>query len=800
MQRFRRLAACWIALAAPLAAQTAPGSPNGNVLARPVSFHIRNATLGDALTRLRHEEGIPLAWSADLLPTDRRVTLDFNGETLALALDVMLSGSNLGVAVARDGTVVIVPRTVEPGRGTTVVAGHEMTETAIEHARLASGVRQLDQIVVTGSAVAGAPEREMPTAMNVVGSQRLEESPYSRVADVMRTLLPGVVLWDRGPSGPPPQVTSVRGVSSFTTRALKTYVDGVELASPDLFTLVDGRSIERIEVIRGPQGAALYGPDAINGILQIITRKGTPGSRSAGLRGALTAGPYDRPDLPDAALYQDYSAALTGGTSAVGVDAGGSFVQSGSSGSIPWLQTWTAQVGSQAVLGPVVLSGSARMGEYQYGDERTTINGVTTDSLTTSTIEEQGFGLTALHSVSRSWQQTLTIGQHRVSGPREPNRPALLTPRLPLGATHEDATRTSLRYSSAWDLPVGSQEATISAGAEYSHRDVERLVRRSALNRDLTPLYQDAVKSTGVFGQLRGRVAEQLILTVGTRAEWNTSVGENEGAQWASSIGGSWTRPLGATTLRLRGAWGRGIKPPEPGMSRAMSIGTVVQLPNASLMAESQSGIELGAELFFGDGIYARATWYDQTAEDLIQQVQIPSQGVGRTYQFQNVGAIANQGVELEGGVRFDRVRVTGLLYVTSSKVQQLAPRYSGELKPGDDLLEVPSTVGSIAVRYHGGRWSAEVGGSWLGPWVGYDWIAVQQVIDGVAPPRGSLRNYWLDYPGVFRPYLAASMGIGSRLIAFARMENPANTGALIRDNISPPLGRTTVVGIELTP
>lgn len=798
MRHFRRLAACWMALAAPLAAQTAPGSPNGNILARPVSFSIRNATLGDALTRLRHEEDIPLAWSADLLPTDRRVSFHFTGETLALALDVMLSGSDLGVAVARDGTVVIVPKSPDPVRGGSIATAHQVTD--VERVRLATGVRQLDQIVVTGSAVAGMPEREMPTAMNVVGSQRLEESPYSRVADVMRTLLPGVVLWDRGPSGPPPQVTSVRGVSSFTTRALKTYVDGVELASPDLFTLVDGRSIERIEVIRGPQGAALYGPDAINGILQIVTRKGTPGSRDAHLRGALTAGPYDRPDLPDAALYQDYGAAVTGGTGAVGIDAGGSFIQSGSSGGIPWLRTWTAQVGSRALLGPVILSGSARMGGYQYGDERATVNGTTADVPVTQTLEERGFGLTALHSVTRAWQQTLTVGRHRVNGPREASRPALLTPRLPLGATHEDATRTSLRYSSAWELPVGPQEATLSAGAEYSHRDVERLVRRSTLTRDLTPLYQDAVKSTGVFGQLRGRLAEQLVLTVGTRAEWNSSVGENEGAQWASSVGASWTQPLGTTTLRLRGAWGRGIKPPEPGMSRAMAIGTVVQLPNPDLVAESQAGVELGGELFFGEGMYARATWYNQTAEDLIQQVQIAAQAPTRSYQFQNVGAIANRGVELEGGVRWNRVRVTGLLYFVSSEVVKLAPKYSGELKPGDQLLEVPSTVGSISVRYDGGRWSAEVGGSWLGPWVGYDWMAIQQVVDGQVPARGALRNYWLDYPGVFRPYLAGSMGIGARLIAFARMENPGNNGAFIRDNISPPLGRTTVFGIELTP
>lgn len=799
MLRSGRLAACLLALAAtaPLAAQSTPPL-QGTVLARPVSFAARNVTLGDALTRLRHEANLPLAWSADLLP-DRKVSVNFTGESLALALGVLLSGSGLDVAVARDGTVVIVPAAPADAVATgTPAPGYEWMD--VERVRLATGVRQLDQIVVTGSAVTGAPEWHQPTAMNVVGAERLEDSPYSRVSDVMRTLLPGVVLWDRGPSGPPPQVTSVRGVSSFSTRALKTYVDGVELASPDLFTLLDGRSIERIEVIRGPQGAALYGPDAINGILQIVTRKGTPGAERADLRATAAAGPYDRPDLAASNLYQDYSAAVTGGSRAVGMDVGGSFIQSGRSGGIPWLQTWTAQAGTRALLGPVVFEASGRTAKYEYTDELATSQ-ANTAAPVVHQLEETGFGLTALHAVSARWRQTLVVGQHQVSGPREANRPALLTPRLPLGATHEDASRSSVRYSSAVDLPVGAQEVMLSAGAEYSHRDVERLVRRpSVAARDLSPLYRDEVTSRGAFGQLRGRFADRLVLNVGTRAEWNTSVGENEGAQWASSAGLSWTQLLGTSTLRLRAAWGRGLKPPEPGMSRAMSVSTIVQLPNPDLSSETQSGWELGAELFLRNGLFARATWYDQTAEDLIQQVQIKVEGATRSFQWQNLGEIANTGVELEAGAAVGALTLSGVLYLTSSQVTKLTPRYTGDLKPGDDLLEVPSSVGSLAVRYDGGFWNAEVGGSWLGPWMGYDWAGIQSVVDGVAPARGPVRNYWLEYPGVFRPYLAGTVQVGRRLSAFARMENPGNTGAYIRDNISPPLGRTAIIGLELLP
>ena len=96
--------------------------------------------------------------------------------------------------------------------------------------------------------------------------------------DLLRSGIPGVVAWDLGISGPFAQIGSVRGSSSFTSNYLKTYVDGVELASPYLLFAVDPYSIERIEIIRGPQGSALYGSDAISGVVHVVTRRGSPSS------------------------------------------------------------------------------------------------------------------------------------------------------------------------------------------------------------------------------------------------------------------------------------------------------------------------------------------------------------------------------------------------------------------------------------------------------------------------------------------------------------------------------------------
>jgi outer membrane receptor protein involved in Fe transport len=277
-------------------------------------------------------------------------------------------------------------------------------------------------------------------------------------------------------------------------------------------------------------------------------------------------------------------------------------------------------------------------------------------------------------------------------------------------------------------------------------------------------------------------------------------VGDKEGAAWASTAGATWTHSVGRATLRLRGAWGRGLRPPEPGMSRAMATATVRQLPNSELASETQSGIEVGTEVYAGAAAYARATWYDQRATDLIQQVLLPSDGTIRNYQFQNVGGITNRGVELEAGAGWNRVTLSGFLYFTRSEVRRLARNYTGELKPGDELPEVPEHVGAVALQYAAGRVRATVGASWLGSWTGFDWVALRATELGQEPRRATLRDYWIDYPAVFRPYFAAEIGLGGAWAAFLRVDNPGKTASYLRDNLTPPLGRSTQLGLELRP
>lgn len=75
-----------------------------------------------------------------------------------------------------------------------------------------------------------------------------------------------------GNSGDDRNVTSIRGITTTSyDPAVATYIDGVNQFNLDTYiaNLID---VERIEVLRGPQGT-LYGRNAMGGVINIITRQ-----------------------------------------------------------------------------------------------------------------------------------------------------------------------------------------------------------------------------------------------------------------------------------------------------------------------------------------------------------------------------------------------------------------------------------------------------------------------------------------------------------------------------------------------
>ncbi|MCZ6726128.1 MAG: TonB-dependent receptor [Acidobacteria bacterium] len=125
-----------------------------------------------------------------------------------------------------------------------------------------------DEVLVTGVLTEESRHR-LPVSADVIGQEEIEERQATTVADLLRAV-PGLDVVRSGSAG---KVTSLftRGTESDHTLVLW---NGIELNNPFFggfdWGLLPTENIGRVEVIRGPF-SALYGSDALGGVVQVLT-------------------------------------------------------------------------------------------------------------------------------------------------------------------------------------------------------------------------------------------------------------------------------------------------------------------------------------------------------------------------------------------------------------------------------------------------------------------------------------------------------------------------------------------------
>ena len=135
--------------------------------------------------------------------------------------------------------------------------------------RLTDASRQLDEVIVT------AEKKEenvqaIPSSISALNAKSINNYRLWNSKD-LTAIVPN--LYSANP-GDGRNVTSIRGITSSSyDPAVTTYIDGVNQFTLDTYIpqLFD---VERIEILRGPQGT-LYGRNAMGGVINIITKQPT---------------------------------------------------------------------------------------------------------------------------------------------------------------------------------------------------------------------------------------------------------------------------------------------------------------------------------------------------------------------------------------------------------------------------------------------------------------------------------------------------------------------------------------------
>jgi iron complex outermembrane receptor protein len=131
---------------------------------------------------------------------------------------------------------------------------------------------QIEEIVVTAQR---REERlqDVPVAVTALTADQIESRGISDIGD-LNALAPGLQI-SKTPSNTTISQVTIRGISQINPAiywdpAVGIYVDGVYIgkAQGSIFDVVD---LERVEVLRGPQGT-LYGRNTLAGAINLVTR------------------------------------------------------------------------------------------------------------------------------------------------------------------------------------------------------------------------------------------------------------------------------------------------------------------------------------------------------------------------------------------------------------------------------------------------------------------------------------------------------------------------------------------------
>jgi vitamin B12 transporter len=464
---------------------------------------------------------------------------------------------------------------------------------------------RVEPIVVTATRI---PQKvsEQASAVSVVTREEFELKGSVVAGDALKEL-PGVNVQRSGSPGSRENV-KIRGGKSTHVLVM---IDGFQVNSPtsgefDIGSFsLDG--FERVEVVRGAQ-SALYGSNAMGGVVNFIPRRGEEG-REVGLR--LGGGSHESLDW--------------GGFVQGGAERGNFHVSAGGFESEGFLRNDDTSILSVLGSGDVAIGGRSRLHAIAFRSELE--KGIPVDFTgrdVNHRFKRRGFlrGVRWETDVSKSFGLEASGAVHEEfledTDPPDPGEFGAVEFRI---KERKTIYRLLGRFSPS---PV----STTFVGTEY--------LKDHATDRDNFGL--DLAESSfnrSVFVQEELRPFRGAGISLGARWDLNSEAGTEFNPRVAAFY------EIARIGARVRAAAGRGFRVPTIVEKADPFVG------NPDLSPETAVSYEAGADLAIA-GVSFSATWFYQSFDDLIQFVSTgPFTGA-----LQNVPGAFSRGVEAEAAWR----------------------------------------------------------------------------------------------------------------------------------------------------
>jgi vitamin B12 transporter len=204
---------------------------------------------------------------------------------------------------------------------------------------------------------------------------------------------------------------------------------------------------------------------------------------------------------------------------------------------------------------------------------------------------------------------------------------------------------------------------------------------------------------------------------------------------------------------RLRFSYATGIK--EPRFDESFASGPTI-IPNPNLKAEENRAFETGFEQSLLGGKYAlTALYYNNLFRNQIDFAILDFTTF--TGQYENIDKSIAHGAEVElHGRPWSRLSLDAAYNYTSTQILEQPFAFDALHQPGQPLLRRPKHSASLLLSYLGSRWSANLGGSFVG-----------------RRPDSDFLGFNIDHAaGYVRVDLGGWYALTSRVTAYANVEN----------------------------
>ena len=468
-------------------------------------------------------------------------------------------------------------------------------------------------VVVTATRSELSRDR-VPASVSVLAGEQLRREGILTVAEALHQV-PGVALAQTGSYGTATSLFIRGGESKFT----KVLLDGVpvnDAGGAFDFSSLTTDNVDRIEIVRGPS-SVLYGSDAVAGVVQIFTRRGTRGVH-ADL--AARAGGYGTADVEGAVR-----GAATSGSSVV--DWSLAAARHRTDG----YQAFNSAHADNTMS--ALLRGARGRGDAQlslrYADLAlhfpTDGSGQVVDSNAVHREDRLAVGLSGGMRITDIAAVRAMLASNDVHGVTD-DQPD--SPDDDLGYYYATGDRTrrrsgDLRLELA--LPRASQ---LTVGGQ-----IEREWQASATTSNFGASgFTAARRTSGLYTQLLLEPTDRYTATLGGRYEHNERFGEFWTWRAAASA-----RVAGGT--RLRGSAGTAFREP----TFLENYGSDFVIGNPALAPEHSFSVDAGVEQQVGSAAQLSATWFANSFRNLIDYVYSQTEP-----NYFNLARTRTSGVELE--------------------------------------------------------------------------------------------------------------------------------------------------------